>query len=97
MPIGAAYNSPDMTLESSTLVDASEEPLMAAAMESLATEIISHAQLAEAQKTCPDAINHRQGNKPKSVKMADVPFSQSTSLYCEVSTERARPLVPAQW
>merc|ERR1712212_523629 len=98
VPIGAAYNSPDLTLESSTLVTASgEEPVMAAAMESLATEIISHSQLAEAQKKCPDSYNHRRGNKPKSVNMADVPYSPSTSLYCEVSTERARPLVPSQW
>ena len=114
MPIGAAYNAPDLTLEASTLVTASSEslasvedsfsvpvsksvPAMVAAIDELVVELLSHKQLATDQSKCPDVLNHRRGHMPKTVKMANVSFSPAVQLYCEVSGQKARPLVPLQW
>ena len=59
----------------------------------MSVELVSHKALAKDQIDCPDVKNHRKGNKPKSVNMADVQFSPNVLLYCEVSNNRARPLV----
>ena len=34
---------------------------------------------------------------PKSVQIADVPFSAEVTLFCEVSANKPRPLVPKPW
>ena len=104
VPIGAAYNAPDLTLEASTLVTTSSKSLASvedrktvASMEEMSVELINHKDLAKAQAECPDVANHKKGKLPKAVIMQNVEFSPGTLLYCETSNSIARPLVPKAW
>ena len=84
-PMGAAYRMPSAEQE-------------VASMETLTLETVSHKALAEAQKTCPEVKGHRLGQRPKSVRMEDIEFSPSVTLYCEMSEgQKARPLVPKEF
>ena len=88
VPIGAAYDLPAISI-----VDV---PALAS-VEGLAVDLIDHRALAKGQQNCPDVQSHRNGKMPKSVQIADVPFSAGVTLFCEVSSRKPRPLVPKPW
>merc|ERR1711867_169084 len=67
----------------------------AADIASVTFETVSHAQLADQQKTCPEVISHRNGQHCKSLNMKDIEFSPGVRLLCDVSWgKKARPFVP---
>ena len=63
---------------------------------SIKLEIISHKELAEAQKQCPDVKAHREGKLPNRT-MAEVEFSPETVLYCKMDGNVPKPLVPQEF
>ena len=58
-------------------------------------ETVSHAQLSDQQKLCPEVISHRNGLHCKSLNMKDIEFSPGVWLLCDTSVgKKARPFVP---
>ena len=60
----------------------------------VAFETINHQALAEAQNSCPEVAHHLQGHHPAAVNVKKVEFSPGLWLVCDMSTQKARPLVP---
>ena len=66
-------------------------------VDGLAVDLVDHKLLARDQQTCQDIQAHKEGKMPKSVQVADVPFSAEVTLFCEVSRQKPRPVVPKPW
>ena len=103
--LAKAYRMPDKLDPKSTVLDpkstgtspqyvAPESTL--AALEEVAINVISPAQIAKDQAECPIVKNHKLGIMPKGVQMGTVSISD-VPLYCEVSQPgNPRPLIPEQ-
>ena len=66
-------------------------------MDRVTTETVNAEALAQAQQTCVDVENHRNGLAPKSVKMQEIEFDENQTVYCETSSTKPRPLLPAKF
>ena len=56
---------------------------------------VDHVALAEAQASCKDVRTYKEGKQERNLKFEVVEFVPGTNLWCEVSSGRARPIVPA--
>ena len=91
-PLGAEYQLPDPD------PDFVDPPTIAALQATANLETVSHQALADAQATCPEVENHKQGHAPKTVNMAHVEFTPGVWLYCDTTVgKKARPLVPVSF
>ena len=64
------------------------------AQQAVALETINHTALADAQAQCPEVSHHLNGQHPAQVSIKKVEFLPGLWLVCDISTNKARPLVP---
>ena len=101
-PMGAAYRlEPEDHLEpevaSFVLASFKIEKHQVATFAETALKIIDPKELAAAQAKSPDVTHHKANKKPHTAIMKDVQFTPGTTVYCEISKNKARPLVPESW
>ena len=91
VPIGEAYKMPETitTIGSDTQVSA-------LSLNEVSLETFSAENLQKEQENCPDVLNHKKGNLPRFVNMADIEMKSGVTLYCEISGDKGRPLLPAK-
>ena len=69
-----------------------------AAVQKVATEIVSHKKIAEAQESCAEIDILKTGKHPPDLAFEEVHFSQDTKVFCEIASgTKARPVVPTGW
>ena len=64
------------------------------ALDEVSFQTVSAHDLFDAQLTCPEVVSHQKGQHPRTINMAFVEVAPDVQLYCDMSTGRARPLVP---
>ena len=68
-----------------------------ASLEVKVKNFLNPQDLEREQKVCPEVQNHRKGLHSKKARMQMVQFDTNTYLYCEVSKDTPRPLIPARF
>ena len=85
-----------------------QPPMEVEAVQQVALQTVDHQALAKAQEECPEVQAHKEGCDPTLVgprrlkgelsgKFETREFAPGVELFCEVSTGRARPMVPVTW
>ena len=80
VPLGEAYAIPEQ---------------IASVQEEVVLETFSPEVIRQQQELCSDVKSHLEGKIPKFVNMGHHEFLGGTSLYCEMSGPKPRPLLPA--
>ena len=91
---------PEGTLGAAHTLDPSMDPTVAAVdppappPPANAFSTVDHVALATAQAQCPDIANYKDGKHKDHLKIELLEFIPGTRLWCEMSTGKARPIIP---
>lgn len=87
-PIGTAYASP----KPATHLQQDDQHILVA--ETSIFETDDHRQMALDQVNCPEMAAHKEGKHVKGLILQQIEFSPNIHLLCDISTKKARPIVP---
>ena len=97
VPLGDAYQLPDPIAavgHSSVAEKVAPLAIDAIDLDEVSLETFSPENIEKEQKTCSDCLSHKEGKLPKYVNMSEIKFPLGFTLYCEISGNKARPLLP---
>ena len=94
VPLGQAYLLPEP--EDDLDVAEPDYGAVAASLEAVCLETVSHQALAEAQAQCPMVAAHSAGQHAAGLDIKSVEFAPNLNVVCDTSTTKARPLAPEQ-